>query len=238
MSNYHLNDNKLSLKSKGLMSFMLTKPDDWNFSINGLKSQLLERYDAIRSGLIELEKLGYLRRRKIRDSGGRIIDTEYTIHEKPLSDTDAEPLLDKPLTEIPITGKPLTANHRQVNTNKVNTDLSKYCLKVFNEIVDLFPNPIKTEVEKKKWLDTIDKLNRIDGIDFLEIVAICKKMRADDFWAKNFLSVLKLRRKDKDGILYVKRFQEHIKANEKRISAAATKKTASSKWREMLNTNQ
>lgn len=85
MSNYHLNDSNLSLKSKGLLSFMLSKPDVLDFSISGLKSQLKEGREAIRMSLIELEQIGYLRRDAIRSEKGAFATIEYHIYEKPMS---------------------------------------------------------------------------------------------------------------------------------------------------------
>jgi len=84
MSNYHLQDVNLSLKAKGLLSMMLSFSDKWNYTIRGLATICKEGVEAIRTGLKELEKIGYLIRRKLRDESGRIIDTEYTIYEWPM----------------------------------------------------------------------------------------------------------------------------------------------------------
>lgn len=82
----------------------------------------------------------------------------------------------------------------------------KNCLKYFDE--HLQP---KTAKEKNLWCDTVDKLNRIDGIPFEEIERIVKATREDDFWAKNFLSLNKLRRKNDDDIKYIVVFNERLK---------------------------
>ena len=83
MSNHHLKDTALSLKAKGLLSMMLSLPDEWNYTTRGLAAICKEGVDAIGGALRELEKAGYIVRRQLRGPGGRISDTEYTIYEKP-----------------------------------------------------------------------------------------------------------------------------------------------------------
>ncbi len=85
MSNYHLRDNNLSLKAKGLLSFMLSLPDDWDYSLSGLASINRESKDAIRSTLVELEKAGYVCRHQTVDSRGKFGKSEYVIYEVPQS---------------------------------------------------------------------------------------------------------------------------------------------------------
>ena len=83
MSNHHLRNHELSLKAKGLLSMMLSLPDDWNYTTRGLAKICKEGVDAIGSALRELETAGYIVRNQLRDQQGRISDTEYVIYEKP-----------------------------------------------------------------------------------------------------------------------------------------------------------
>ena len=83
MSNYHLRDTGLTLKAIGLLSKMLSLTDEWDYTTRGLAAICKEGVDAIGAALKELEARGYLVRRQIRDSKGRITDTEYTIYESP-----------------------------------------------------------------------------------------------------------------------------------------------------------
>ncbi|GHT78015.1 hypothetical protein FACS1894104_0560 [Actinomycetota bacterium] len=85
MSNFHLRDVSLSLKGKGLMSLMLSLPDEWDYTTKGLAAICREGVDSIRTALSELEDRGYLTRRRIRGRDGRLGDIEYTIHEKPVT---------------------------------------------------------------------------------------------------------------------------------------------------------
>ena len=102
MSNYHLRDTRLTLKSIGLLSKMLSLTDEWDYTTRGLATICKEGVDAIGAALKELELHGYLVRRQLRDSRGRITDTEYTIYESPhtpLPDT-APPDTENPYLDI------------------------------------------------------------------------------------------------------------------------------------------
>ena len=91
MSNHHLKDTNLSLKAKGLLSLMLSLPDDWNFNMRGLSSICKEGLEAIGNALKELEKAGYMVRNQLRGANGRITDTEYIIYERPQEPAPADP---------------------------------------------------------------------------------------------------------------------------------------------------
>ena len=80
MSNYHLQDKELSLKAKGLLSVMLSLPNNWDFSVRGLTEICKETKDTINSVLRELEDNKYLIRKRIY-SNGKIVDWEYNIYE-------------------------------------------------------------------------------------------------------------------------------------------------------------
>ena len=145
MSNHHLKDTALSLKAKGLLSMMLSLPDEWNYTTRGLAKICKEGVDAIGGALRELEKAGYIVRRQLPGPGGRISDTEYTIYEKPRPaaeeppeepgpdtpppDTDApdteNPYLVEPDMGEPSTEKPAELNTKRSNTQKSNTHLSR-----------------------------------------------------------------------------------------------------------------
>ena len=84
MSNYHFKDRKISWKAKGLLSTMLSLPEEWDYSIKGLEAMATDGNKAVRSGLKELEENGYLTRVAIRDKKGIIRDWDYTIYENPL----------------------------------------------------------------------------------------------------------------------------------------------------------
>lgn len=140
MSNYHLKDRELSLKAKGLLSMILSLPDEWNYTLRGLAAISKEGVDAIGSTVRELEKAGYIIRRQLRGEKGRISDTEYTIYEQPhKTEPDNpsdmafsnlnEPHMDFPNVDRPAAKKPAELNTKQENTqrentNRVNNDVS------------------------------------------------------------------------------------------------------------------
>ena len=121
MSNYHLKDKRLTLKSKGLLSQMLSLPDDWDYTLSGLSVINRESKDAIRSALNELEAAGYIRRRQTTDASGKFSSNEYIIYERP---EEPEPSSENPTTEKPMTEKPSSGNPTQLNTKKSITKKS------------------------------------------------------------------------------------------------------------------
>ena len=116
MANHHLRNHALSLKAKGLLSQMLSLPEDWDYTLSGLAEINRESKDAIRAAVQELEQAGYIQRRQTQDKGGKFAGNEYVIREIPCpQETDTqeappeasgEPLLDFPTTEKPSTEKP------------------------------------------------------------------------------------------------------------------------------------
>lgn len=129
MSNYHLKDKTITLKAKGLLSMMLSLPDDWNYTLEGLAQLNKEKIDAIRAAVKELETAGYIERSRERDSKGRLGDTIYIIFEQPKPPTLENPTLENPILgnptlDNPTLGKPTQENPILLNTNRLNTNLS------------------------------------------------------------------------------------------------------------------
>ena len=118
MSNHHLRNKELSLKAKGLLSQMLSLPEDWDYTLAGLSLINREKIDAIREAIKELEKAGYIKRSRERDEKGRLRGADYVIYEQPQpADEEAAksdgqppvsdfPILDLPTLENPTLEKP------------------------------------------------------------------------------------------------------------------------------------
>ena len=134
MSNHHLRNAGLSLKSKGLLSMMLSLPENWNYTTKGLAKICKEGTDSIGSALKELERAGYIVSNRLRDSKGKIVDVEYVIYRRrPILRTD-QPCEDRPDTACPDlqtriwiappSGKPNQLNKEKRNPEKQNTDSS------------------------------------------------------------------------------------------------------------------
>lgn len=113
MSNWHLKEKQMTLKAKGLLSLMLSLPNDWDYSIAGLVTLSNDGKDSVMNALKELESLGYLIRKKQTDAKGRFAGYEYIIFEMPNTE--------KPQEELPCSEKPNTDNPTQLNTKQSNT---------------------------------------------------------------------------------------------------------------------
>ena len=124
MSNYHLKDKGLTLKSKGLLSMILSLPEEWNYTTRGLASICKEGVDAIGSALKELETAGYIVRRQLRGTNGRITDTEYIIYEQPQPKKPdmLPPDVVSPDTENPDMVRPDMEKPAELNIEKLNTE--------------------------------------------------------------------------------------------------------------------
>ena len=125
MSNHHLRNKELTLKAKGLLSQMLSLPEDWDYTLAGLSQINRESIDAIRTAIWELEKAGYIRRQQGRDAKGKMTAIEYTIYEQLQPPDNTPPGLEKPILENPTPGKPTTENPTQLNKDIQKTDLPK-----------------------------------------------------------------------------------------------------------------
>ena len=127
MSNYHLRDNNLSLKAKGLLSQMLSLPEDWDYTLAGLARINAEGKDAIRAAVVELEKAGYVQRRQTTDKAGKFGSNEYVIREYPVTH---EPPPEGPSSALPLSGNPMTEEPSAVPTQtekptQINKDSRK-----------------------------------------------------------------------------------------------------------------
>ena len=132
MCNHHLRNTELSLKAKGLLSLMLSLPEDWDYTTKGLAHICKDGVDSITTALKELERHGYLTRQRLRYGNGQLGDIEYTIHEKPVNAEKQEdsPKRENPRQVNPGQAKPEQAepgqeNPAQLNTNPLRTKKSK-----------------------------------------------------------------------------------------------------------------
>ena len=120
MSNYHLRDKELSLKAKGLLSQMLSLPENWDYTLAGLSQINREKIDAIREAVRELERTGYIVRSRSRDEKGHLRGADYVIYEQP----HISPTPDLPTWENPTQEKPMQENPMQLNKDKSSKEQS------------------------------------------------------------------------------------------------------------------
>ena len=117
MANHHLRDERLSLKSKGLLSVILSLPDDWRISIEGMTQFSADGKDAIRSAIRELTDAGYITRAQTHSEAGTFSGYDYIVHETPVaSPSSGFPTMEKPTTENPTTENPTLRNTEELST--------------------------------------------------------------------------------------------------------------------------
>ena len=136
MSNHHLRDRSLSLKAKGLLSLMLSLPEEWDYTTKGLARICKDGVDSICAGVRELEEHGYVIRQRIRNPNGQLGAIEYTILEqprppepKPEKPERENPVLDNPEQASPVLEEPEQGNPAQLNTNRSSKEKSKRSIK-------------------------------------------------------------------------------------------------------------
>ena len=131
MSNHHFKEKRLSLKAKGLLSLMLSLPDDWNYSVSGLVKLSKDGKDSVMSALNELEKFGYLMRVQLTNSKGQFSGVEYHIFEEPQAEN---PISDNKNAENKKADNQHAENQIQLNTNKLTTENNKTIYNINNYI--------------------------------------------------------------------------------------------------------
>ncbi len=130
MSNHHLRDKSLSLKAKGLLSLMLSLPEEWDYTTKGLARICKDGVDSICAGVRELEEHGYVIRQRVRNPNGQLGAIEYTILEQPRQPEPGKPerenpVLDNPEQACPVLEEPEQGNPAQLNTNRSSKEKSK-----------------------------------------------------------------------------------------------------------------
>ena len=130
MSNHHLRDKSLSLKAKGLLSLMLSLPEEWDYTTKGLARICKDGVDSICAGVRELEEQGYVIRERVRNPNGQLGSIEYTILEQPRPPEREKPerenpVLDNPEQALPVLGEPGQGNTAQLNTKESSKQKSK-----------------------------------------------------------------------------------------------------------------
>ena len=131
MSNHHLRNKKLSLKAVGLMSKILSLPDEWDYSLKGLAKLNADGIDGVRSAVQELRMPVISSGVSVGTKNGRMAQSEYLVFEipelsKPALDSPSseKPIPVKPATDVPTSGNPMQINTNQVITHQENTHLN------------------------------------------------------------------------------------------------------------------
>lgn len=175
MANFHLRDRSLSLKAKGLLSLMLSLPENWDYTTKGLACICKDGVDSICSTVKELEQAGYVKRRRLRDAQGRLSEVEYTILEKPdpagkSSDSPKleNPVLDKPVLDFPEQAKPKQEKPEQENPAQLSIqELNKQESNTDQSSIHSFFPPEAVADGQKDAKDERDKIRHQIEYDWL-----------------------------------------------------------------------
>lgn len=199
MSNYHLRDKNLSLKAKGLLSVVLSLPDNWNYSIEGLVSTLKEEKRAVKSAINELIKNKYLVILKFKAVKGvrNNIEYMYTFYEEPFNNKEYAELLGSinrdELIEYKHTAKANNVSIHNVDTQKVDiqkVDIQNVCLHNDTQISkeEISKEEINTEIIKKEDINNINNTNNNSGGGDLSILSnkLDQKLSIYEYVERNF----------------------------------------------------
>ena len=197
MSNHHLRNKDLSLKAKGLLSQMLSLPENWDYTLKGLSLINRESIDAIRTAVWELEKAGYITRQQNRDGKGKMADMIYTIYEQPQPRPEQpdkaapgleNPVLENPTSDNPTPGKPTLGNPTQLNKDISSKEKSITDVSITDPIPILSrPSPLEDEAaQPPEWKGTEAKsqsaieIYRQIIMDNIEYEHLCQHVKGID----------------------------------------------------------
>ena len=168
MSNHHLRDMSLSLKAKGLLSLMLSLPENWDYTMKGLARICKDGIDSISGGIRELEEHGYLIRERVRGANGQLGSIEYTILEQPKEPTPAQ---EKPVRESPVQVNqtlltPVQEEPAQLNKDRSSNDPSRTDLSSTEISNPIQSNPpILTFVMCYELIQLVTEKNNLHDVD-------------------------------------------------------------------------
>ena len=184
MSNYHFKEKDMSLKAKGLLSLMLSLPDDWNYSISGLVKLSKDGKDSVMSALAELEKFGYLNRTQQFNEKGQFNGIEYNIYEEPQREkpTAASPISDEQKAAKQDAEKrgQLNINQLRTNENKDIKELSTITEAELFDILLMFDDIELAELYREyvEWRNTTDAPLTKQGLKML--IKRCERLSGFD----------------------------------------------------------
>lgn len=223
-----LNDKNLSWQAKGMLTYMLSLPNDWKFSLSDLKNRSRNGRDATDAIIKELQQAKYIRKEQKRKSGGQFGNSSFIVYETPFTEN---PLTDNPITENPITENPTLLNNKELSNKKLSNKSNSHHKQVYDDasdemiLVDFFIKMIRKNSptfktpNKQNWADTFRKMIQIDGRDKKEISKVILFVQNDSFEKSNVLSPIKLRKRY-DSLL-IKTNEQQKKSQPQQIKTTA-----------------
>jgi len=192
----------ISVGATGLYCYLFSHKTDQQITIEFICGHFKEGKDAIRSKINELISTGYLERQRVTESG-KFKGYNYILKANHKGKIQSR--------QKPMSDNPPQSNTNNIYNNKSNITQTDKMQKAFPHFVDLFDlryQP-KTDKQKRDWIQCLERSVKIDNYNLDEIYLAVKNARNDDFWKNNFLTLLKLRNQDKNGIMFIHRFIEN-----------------------------
>jgi len=192
----------ITVGATGLYAYLFSHTAEQEITIQFICGHFKEGKDAIAAKIKELIEAGYLERVRVTDKG-KFKGYNYILKSnQKRKNRDRK----KPKPENPPQSN-IIYNDNNIESNNMHNEL---ILKVYPHFINLFPKKYQpqNETQKNKWLDCLDKLERLEKIDFHKLWLVVKFIREHEFWGVHFLSLLKLRNKDKNGIMYLYKYYE------------------------------
>tara|TARA_R100000995_G_scaffold70727_1_gene39323 strand:+ start:6736 stop:7581 length:846 start_codon:yes stop_codon:yes gene_type:complete len=218
MSNNHLNNNELTLKAKGLLSFMLSKPDSWDFSVRGLSAQLKEGKDCVARAINELIKHRYVvREQEVSDESFKFSKIIYHVYENPCPgnrDTVKPDTVNRP-----------QVNTKEVNTEEVNTKKEKNNIKEIQEVISYLNDTVgkSFKADSRNSLSLINARLKDYSVDDLKKVIKYKSQQ----WLKDKIMSPYLR---PSTLFNATKFENYINEIPKDFSVKRQKKNKYTAW--------
>jgi len=219
----------ISAAATGLYCWLFSHDSKTEMTVQFICGHFKEGKDAINKRIKELIDCGFLVRVEVR-KGGKFAGYNYHLNDTGTGKTGAG----KTAAVFTAAVNPQQSNtnnniynniynkeilNKEISTKSKKRQYSEKTTKAFSHFAELFPLKYrpKTDAQKNKWLDCLDKIERLDGYNLREVYKVSKELRNDEFWQNNFLSILKLRNTDKNGIKYIDRFMVQHKAKQKPV---------------------
>jgi len=213
----------ISASATGLYCWLFSHDSKTEMTVQFICGHFKEGKDAINKRVKELIDIGYLVRVEVR-KGGKFAGYNYHLNDTAAVKTVAG----KTAAVFTVAVNPQQSNtsiytntkeilKKEIPTKSKKRQYSEKLQKALLHFEGLFPDKYKpkTEVQKNKWLDCLDKIERLDNYNLRDVYNVTKNLRNDEFWQNNFLSILKLRNTDKNGIKYIDRFMIQQKSKQK-----------------------
>lgn len=193
MSNHHLRNKNLTLKAKGLLSQMLSLPDDWDYTLAGLAHINKESIDAVRTAVWELEKEGYIEKTRERDEKGKLGGTIYNIYEvPPKNNLDPKPQAEKDTNNKIKTNNLSNTNkdnkNKEVTKKNETENLQKSNMAPLNSITQT--NIEQQKDEKESNDNRRERIRKKDIYEYNKYREIIKNNIEYDWWVENHESAI------------------------------------------------